>query len=462
MGDRRWVYWKAASGLAEAIEGRGKDVDLLVDSDASAGLSAAGFRPMRGSTALPGVSHWVGLGHGDGLVHLHVHQRLYAARPPVYDLELPWGEWLLRHRREGLGGIPVLDRPLEVATQLVRFLLEPKHWRRGVPDLAALPRRPQDADAVRSHLVSLLPEEALATRVAELGPTTETATVVALARAVERACVPRWSRLPRRKVALWKAGHRVRSLARGLGRRLGIEPPPKGLRATGPGKVIAILGADGAGKSTQVADLEHWLGPVFSLEQAYLGRGDWISELHQFGASLKWRLRDRQTAATQTEPPAVKATPSRRPEPGWRGALREAKRLALAQRKLRDLQRIARLREDGHFVIADRFPHPDEYWLDGPAIPSSDARWRALLAAVERRLFDQMRAIPPDLVLKLVVDPELAHERKPDHRLADIQAKSDALRDARFPAETHEVDGGRPLEQVREELRALVWERLFR
>src|SRR3989475_5152066 len=61
-------------------------------------------------------------------------------------------------------------------------------------------------------------------------------------------------------------------LARRVGRRLGLLPRARGLHLAHGGTVVALLGGDGAGKSTCSAVLAAWLSTYFDVMAAHLGR----------------------------------------------------------------------------------------------------------------------------------------------------------------------------------------------
>ncbi|MCC6874319.1 MAG: hypothetical protein IT378_08470 [Sandaracinaceae bacterium] len=135
----------------------------------------------------------------------------------------------------------------------------------------------------------------------------------------------------------------------------------------------------------------------------------------------------------------------------------------MAQRKLRETERAARRRDEGVIVVTDRFPHPQERLLDGPGIVASpaDPWWRRAAAVLEKRAFARSARVGPDLVIRLNVSAEVAHARKPDHRLTDIVHKAEALRRTQY-ASPHvvDLDADEPLELVLARIKRAVWSAL--
>jgi thymidylate kinase len=115
-------------------------------------------------------------------------------------------------------------------------------------------------------------------------------------------------------------------------------------------------------------------------------------------------------------------------------------------------------------VLCDRFPLRQLELMDGPRVERvrDPARWRRLtdwLAARERRYY---RAItPPDVLIVLRVDPEVAVARQPTEPADEIRerwAEVWSIDWERVPAEV--VDAGQPREAVLSQLESLIWSRI--
>lgn len=476
-------YWKASLHLPKALVDPTKDLDVLIADAAWARsveiLRELGYRrmaPPAGAAVLPGIESWLGFDAAKGRFdHVHLHSKLYSGRAPIYEWRLPWEQYLLRHlERHPELDLAVLDPALEVVLLAVRAVLEPqlRDGARLAPkvrhDLARLAVR-ANPTRVREHAAELL-GDAAADVIASPTLTSE-ASFAPLKRSVELALEPS-RRLPRAMARAAWAAHAAASVARGVGRRVGTYDPPRpGLRRPGRGLLVAVLGADGAGKTTQTHQLRELLGQCLAVEGAYLGRGDWVSAAQQVAAEIKWGILETLTSRRRPPPSGPidhpgtgVATTGDRTRLKHRALqlARDAARVAMAGRKRRDLDRAARLRRAGVVVVTDRFPHPEIMELDGPGVQvrPGDPKWRQTLAALERREFARMRCTP-DVVIRLRLDPRVAHARKPDHRLEDIERKAAALDVGTYPgAKVFDVDAAQPLEVVAERLGRIVWETL--
>ena len=133
-----------------------------------------------------------------------------------------------------------------------------------------------EAQTEFAYLLAQVDRRRLEARLAELLPTVDTAFFDACARSLRPGASPWprvWLRLSlHRRLRPYAYRPPFALLARRVGRRLGLLPRARGLRLAHGGTVVALLGGDGAGKSTCVAELSRWLGPQFDVTTAHLGR----------------------------------------------------------------------------------------------------------------------------------------------------------------------------------------------
>lgn len=182
--------------------------------------------------------------------------------------------------------------------------------------------------------------------------------------------------------------------------------------------LIAVVGCDGSGKSTLVADLLATLAPGRRVASAYLGlgsgaMGERIRRWPLIGPALERRLarKGRQARDTRARIPGL-------------GTAIVIYALSLSRRRRFD--RIMRLRAEGVTVFTDRYPQIEvPGFYDGPGLSAAAAGSAAVarLAARERRLYEDMTRHRPTLVIRLAIDAVTAHARKPDHDLTLIERK---------------------------------------
>lgn len=213
-------------------------------------------------------------------------------------------------------------------------------------------------------------------------------------------------------------------------------------------EVVAVIGCDGSGKSKLTADLVARLRDQRPVKRIYLGQssgniGRWISRLPVIGASIGRYLVRKAEGAHSKE--------SRAPDTATTLAI-----YVLSQWRAHKFRRMLALCRRGVVVITDRYPQAETpgFHFDGPGLGAVNAEgWLAAkLAARELRLYQWMASHVPALVIRLNIDAETAHARKPDHKLSTLRAKVAVIPNLRFNgARIVDVDGREPYAQVLDE-----------
>ncbi len=214
---------------------------------------------------------------------------------------------------------------------------------------------------------------------------------------------------------------------------------------SGLAPLVAVVGCDGSGKSTLVADLLATLASERRVASAYLGlgsgaMGERIRRWPLIGPALERRLASK---GRQTRDPGERI-------PGLGTALVV---YALSLGRRRRFDRMMALRRRGVTVLTDRYPQVEvPGFYDGPGLSAASAGSPAVarIAARERRLYEDMARHRPDLVIRLDVDAATASARKPDHDLALIERKVAVTPLLAFGgAPIVDLDAGQPYAAVR-------------
>lgn len=218
--------------------------------------------------------------------------------------------------------------------------------------------------------------------------------------------------------------------------------------------LIAVVGCDGTGKSTLTADLVKTLRRNKPTERCYLGlisgeAGDKIKRLPLIGVWLERRLaaKSARTQDMRSDRPAA-----------WAAFIM----YGLSLRRALHLRRAHRLARHGTLVITDRYPQAEisGFYYDGPGlgVERSGHGWLGKLAACEQRLYQRMAMYRPALVIRLGIDIDTAHARKPDHNPAELRDKIAAMAKLKFNgARILDLDTRMPYAEVQEKaLRAVI------
>lgn len=497
------AYWKASRRLGESLSGEG-DYDLLVLPEArplwQSALLEVGFiqaRTIR-QNRHPQMEHWVGFCPGGPnqrakLVHLHVHEAPLVQRRGVWEFRLGTAEAVLRSRElDPSFGVYRLSPGMEAVLLVLRSFVEDKLRPglkgplspRGEADLEYIWQR-TSAEEIQEAAEQLLPGQGGR----RLGAT--------LAMLIQSGMDP-WSKeafinlqglmeelqnrelrlLPPLEASKSRLSERVNHYSQGIAwrvlpKRLQWAAPQQKLRLH-RAPFIAVVGIDGAGKTTLVTALTEWLGTIFETEQLYLGQGDIVVSFWRALAASRRHLRKLNSIITRP----LASTESGQDQQGnsgtlelhgYRRALWELSRVARAARHLRK-SRLARCQAArGTLVLSDRFPSARGRYASGPSITTRQEaklleRQRSRLTGyLERVLLERtVKEGAPDFILYLTIAPHTAWKRKPEHHFWEVQQKSEALEQADFgQAKVITLDAEQPFEQVEREAQELIWRALL-
>lgn len=213
------------------------------------------------------------------------------------------------------------------------------------------------------------------------------------------------------------------------GQEFDLPPPVESLERSNPGgqalrlaPLIAIVGCDGAGKSTVSEAILVWMQESRSAQSCHLG----IQSKALGEAMMKWPLVGKLIARLIAKN-APRDNPTVKQNSEGPSTLAAFATFLLSIRRWRRYQKMMELRRSGIVVIADRFPQiaVANLKVDGPGLSSVKHRnaFVAFLARREKALYAYMISYRPDLVIRLNIDLETAFARKPDHRYESLAAK---------------------------------------
>ncbi|HJS49468.1 MAG TPA: hypothetical protein VJ745_04030 [Gaiellaceae bacterium] len=467
----RYCHWKSNAAIDRSATGD-NDLDLLVhraDVRSFTGvLSRLGFvRASKPGAFVPGIESFYGHDVATGrLVHVHAHYQLVLGDDRTKNYRLPVEDaYLDSTTRSGLFPLPSAE--FEYVVFVIRMTLKYCTWdeiawcatrgRRAAPsrterdELAYLTARVDDARAasvVEEHL-PFVGAELFAECVAVLGPDASIRRRISAGRRLETSLQPhaRYSRLDDRL-------RRIRGRFADAAERR--TSGPKRNRLAGGGAMVGITGGDGSGKSTALAALGGWLEPEFDVRLVHLGKPRWSVTTFGVRAGLK-----AVTAGAGGLARSARVTPIQR----LASALETYRPLVWLACTARDRQsayrRARRFASSGGLVLCDRYPHPRLRSMEAPLIASRtvdgpDNRLVRALIALEERYHRSIA--PPELLVVLRVDPEVAVRRKTEERPETVRARGAEVWNIDWRgSRAHVIDASQTEEAVVRELKALVW-----
>ena len=471
----RYCYWKSTRRLQAVLAGEA-DLDLLVAREdqhrITRTLLESGFKlfPSVAHRDHPAILSFLGYDEPSGrIVHVHLHSCLVIGERLLKNYRLPWERSVLSHAvLDPTVQIRVLDPATEAVLLMVRACIE--HRVLDPITLRSWRAIKQKFESDREALAAQVDRSAFRARCAELLDDVSAELLAGLfyeggQRHQARAC-----RHVRKELAAFRtynaAEARLRSggralqwLAGGLNKRYLHVPRPWSRRVPGSGRVVALLGVDGSGKTTVVAAIRAWLGAEIDVMPIYFGTGDGRPSLLLLPLKLMVPL---TTVLLRKKPKGSShGSVSSRPPGLLYSALLTIWATALAVEKRGKLHAAHRGASRGMVVIADRYPQNEiADYNDGPLLPRL-ARVPRWLRRFEANAYALVRRLPPDLVVKLEAPPEVLAVREPSMDRLVILQRVGAVQRLTFPgARVVRVDATQPLDDVIRAVKAEIWSML--
>ena len=483
-----YCHFKSNQHVAKGMCGD-TDLDILADreshSEITAALVSSGFKLFRSGpiTYYPAVEDWLGIDVRTGkLAHLHIHWQMVLGEPYLKGYRLPLERQILANRVWNAEySIYTASSEMELILLLTRAALK---MRTRSAITALFGGSPHSGD-LKSEYTWLM-DRIDVSRFGCLARSMLPSNIVGLMESIlaggglDSPVFRPFKKAMLRHLEPWRSyspGHaNLLRLSRELNRRLWLRMLQRMGKLTvdrrwpqSGGLIVALIGADGSGKSTQAKSLVKWLGWKIDVARVYFGSGDGPMSWHRRALlavrSLLVRSRSKsaEAAGKKSKIDTIAATRSqitRAP-----GIFRTLYALSLALEKRQAIKRVVRARNSGMVVVCDRFPQNQVIgYNDGPLLADFLGRgfpW-GHSAHLEKKLLSAFSSVSPDLVFKLNVSEPVAAQRKIDTPREMIQRKINAVKILEFGTNCAvlELDADQPLEGITLAVRLAVWKRL--
>ena len=481
----RYCHWKSNEHVDAAVEGK-TDLDVLADKAEKVRLkqvlSEIGFKQFLSVPFLQyiEIEDYVAMDEDTGvLVHLHLHYQLELGEKNLKGYHCPWEEILLSTRiYDRQHQIYIAEPNIEIIILVVRAALKVRNrdrlksivgvdyfagdfirefrWLKERIELGQVKQLSEellgkeasqvilDAIADESHLKQLLSSRNLIRLAVKQYRRYDPITAIGM----------RWYR--EWQYLFFKVLSRYFQAPVNI-RRTSID---KG------GAIVAILGADGAGKSTVNAEIVKGLSSKVDVFPIYLGSGDGPASILR--QPLIW-MRQVVKALKSLK---SSGKPSKGNTRKWyqRSKIYQLNHIlwaiTLVLEKQNKLKRIDSARERGMVVVCDRYPQSQIPELnEGPLLATEHETKSKLLKALQQwelECYKKMaETVAPDLVVKLNVSPEVALTRKSSLPEV-IEKKVAAVKAIEFPNQTTitNLDADQSLDEVILKAKHAVWQNL--
>ncbi|MEM8830719.1 MAG: hypothetical protein AAGE96_15365 [Cyanobacteria bacterium P01_G01_bin.19] len=481
----RYCHWKSNEHVDAAVEGK-TDLDVLADQAAKERLKQVlgeiGYKQFISVPFLQytEIEDYVAMDEDTGtLVHLHLHYQLELGEKNLKGYHCPWEELLLSTRiYDQEHQIYIAEPNIEIIILLVRAALKVRNRDRAkslvgadyfagdvIREFRWLKAR-IDLAQVRKLSAELLGEDAAKLIAEAIADESQLQKLLSPRNAV-RSAVKKYRRYDPITAMRLRWYREWQYLFCKVLKRY-FKAPVK-LRRTSidkGGAIVAILGADGAGKSTVNAEIVKGLSSKVDVFPIYLGSGDGTASILR--QPLIW-LRQGFKALKSLKSSGKPSTGSTKK---WyeRSKIYQLNHIlwaiTLVIEKQNKLKRINSARERGLVVVCDRYPQSQiPYLNEGPLLTTehkSDSKLLQALQEWELKAYQQMVAdVVPDLVVKLNVSPEVALTRKSSLPEV-IEKKVAGVKAIEFPdgSSIANLDADRSLDEVILKAKHAVWQSL--
>jgi thymidylate kinase len=494
-----YCHWKSNAALDRSASGD-NDLDLLVSrSDASLFISAMsklGFKESlpTSSMQLPGIQHYYCYDvDADKFVHIHAHFQLIIGSDWTKNYHLPIERLFLQTAtHESLFRVPECE--LEFILFVIRMVLK-----FSILDIFLNRRLALSTSAQREleYLQSKISRARIHYILEKHLIYIDLELFNNCVNSIQRGSSI-WSRLKARnrlqkKLVAYSRRSLISDSYLKLSRlvitrlrwRLFRQLSRK--RLANGGAIVALVGGDGAGKSTAIEGLYAWLSENFDTRKVHMGKpprslttstlvsilkiGSFVNNLMNgdtlYHSSVNDKSNGRSGGDRDTDAASVinvdltNLSTASSAVIKISGYLRLLLNICTARDRYRTYKRARRYASNGGFVICDRFPLSQVKLMDQPTngIKINTEKTTRIIRFLTLMAHKYQQGLMlPELLIILKVAPDIAVKRKPDEDAAFVYVRSKEIWDLDWEQTcANVIDASQSREDVLSEIKSLMW-----
>ena len=479
-----YCHWKSNNALDRSANGE-NDIDLLISRADGARFSEIlyrlGFKQAKAPVdkQMPSVLDYFGYDQpSDKWVHVHAHYQLIMGDDMTKNFRLAIEDpYLESVAWDGLFKIPAIE--FEYIVFVIRMVLKHSTWdailsRQGKlkmseqKELAYLQENidQERVDRILKDHLPFVDRELFNNSVLALQPGCPILTRIMTGYKLQ-TLLRAHAYYPMLTDAFMKLWRRTTLM---LQRRI-FKTSSKYTLGIG-GAMIAIVGGDGAGKSTAIESLHSWLSKNFQSTKVHMGRPAWSWTTIAIRSILKiGQIIGLYPLEASFDETIEQKSPM---SPGYPYLIREVCR---ARDRYWIYLKARRLASEGRLVILDRFPLPQIQLMDGAQAelfvralnngpqahrfltPQPDHWLTRLLIHWEEGYYSQI--VLPEVLAVLKVDPAIAVQRKTTEDAASVEKRSTEIWQINWEdTAAYVINASKSRQEVASELKELIWSRL--
>ncbi|WP_186756782.1 nucleoside/nucleotide kinase family protein [Echinicola salinicaeni] len=454
----RFAHWKGNQHILEGLEGQ-SDIEILVDPKHKQAFETVmkklNFKKARSPkwNTYPQVEDWIGFDKETGnLLHLHTHYTIVTGVKYVKHLYLPWlEEYFSQLKTDEKSGWPIPKPELESIVLMIRIWAKmplkkrikksPEVQEKRVEELIGLLKQCEDENLLATcDQLKLKIPEGFIDSIQKIKLEHNKKAIIQLSKFF-------YDQVKKHYRKSW-----ISSLVRSYYYTYYLKvtsfffpffsPMSYKKKLVTGGKIMALIGSDGAGKSTLSKDIVNWLTFKLDTHYFYLGKYPFIQSYNKVLFSISNLIHSKSKVSKKL-----------------RKLLGDYYYLILPKKKINMLQLAKKISQDGSLIICDRFPQNNVWGMhDGPHLQNGA---QSKHAAKEWALFKKIEKMEPDMIFKLRVSPEIAAQRKSTHDTTSIKQKCENLDNISFMnAKVIEVDACMPYDKVLLKIKNEIWNNL--